>query len=257
MDRHGVRPGRADRRLRPARADLQAAHADAARPRAAARAAAAPGAAGAAGRRRQVAPGRRRRQGADPADRAVRRRARRAAPDRVPARLRHVDGPVPVLGLRRVAEQPDPAAGGVRHVRHEVGAERRAQPVHPGRLVGRVLRRQQRLGDPDRGRRARPAAPRRPRGRGALRAAGRPGRAAVLRPRRGRRAGAVARDGPAHAGLARAEGAGVADGPRVRRVAVHARRDRGGAGPGGRLPRVARRSPSTATGSPARGRACG
>ena len=77
-----LRPGRADRRLRPARAHLQAADADAARPRAAAGAAARPGASGAAGGRGQVAPGGRRRQGAHPADRALRRRRRRAAPDR-------------------------------------------------------------------------------------------------------------------------------------------------------------------------------
>ena len=55
--------------------------------------AAAPGAAGADRHRRQVAPGRRGRQAADPGDRAVRRRPRGAAPHRVPARLRHRDGP--------------------------------------------------------------------------------------------------------------------------------------------------------------------
>ena len=51
-------------------------------------------------------------------------------------------------GLRRLAEQPAAAARGVRHVRHEGGAQRRAQPVHPRRLVGRDVRRRQRLGDP-------------------------------------------------------------------------------------------------------------
>ena len=106
LDRARLRPGRAHRRVRPARADLQAAHAHAARQGPAARPAAGPAAARAARRRGQVAPRRRRRQGADPADRPLRRRPGRAAPDRVPARLRHVDGPLPVLGLRRVAEQP-------------------------------------------------------------------------------------------------------------------------------------------------------
>ena len=59
-----------------------------------------------ADRRRQVASRRRRRQGADPAGGAVRRPARGAPPHRVPARLRHVDGPAAVLGLRRLVEQP-------------------------------------------------------------------------------------------------------------------------------------------------------
>ena len=75
------------------------------------------------------------------------------APDRVPAGLRHGPGARPGAGLRRVAEQPAAAAGGVRHLGHEVGAERRAQPVDPGRLVGRVVRRRERLGHPVRGRR--------------------------------------------------------------------------------------------------------
>ena len=55
-----------------------------------------------------------------------------------------------VPGLRRLAEQPAAAAGGVRHLRHEGGAQRLPQPVHPGRLVGRVVRRRERLGHPDR-----------------------------------------------------------------------------------------------------------
>ena len=59
---------------------------------------------------------------------------------------------------------------------HEVGAQRRAQPVHPGRLVGRALRRRQRLGHPHRGRHRGPGPPRRPGGQRALRAAGHPGR---------------------------------------------------------------------------------
>ena len=43
--------------------------------------------------------------------------------------------------LRRVAEHPAPAAGGVRHERDEGGAQRGAQLLDPRRLVGRVLRR--------------------------------------------------------------------------------------------------------------------
>ncbi len=104
----------------------------------------------AADRRGQVASRRRRRQGADPAGGAVRRPARGAAPDRLPAGLRHVDGAAAVLGLRRLAEQPAAAAGSLRHLGDEERAERRPQPVHPRRLVGRVVRRRKRLGDPDR-----------------------------------------------------------------------------------------------------------
>ena len=49
--------------------------------------------------------------------------------------------------------------------RDEGGAQRRAQPVDPRRLVGRVVRRRQRLGHPDRRRGRRPRPARRPRGR--------------------------------------------------------------------------------------------
>ena len=153
LDRWGTRRERADDRVRPPGAVLQAAHADPARPGPADRADARPRAASAVHHRGQGPPGRRRRQAADPADGPVRRRPRGAAPHRVPARLRHGHGPRPGAGLRRVAEQPAAPAGGVRYFRHEVGAERRAQPVHPGRLVGRVVRRRRRLGDPVRGRR--------------------------------------------------------------------------------------------------------
>ncbi len=118
-------------------------------------AAAPPGPPGAAGDRRQVAPRRRRRQEAHPAARALRRRPRGAAPHRVPARLRHRHGPPALPGLRRLAQQPAPPARGLRHVGHEGSAQRRAQPVDPRRLVGRVVRRRERLGDPDGRRRGR------------------------------------------------------------------------------------------------------
>ena len=49
--------------------------------------------------------------------------ARTAAPDRLPARLRHGRGRLSVLGLRRLAEQPAAPARGLRHVGDEVGAE--------------------------------------------------------------------------------------------------------------------------------------
>ena len=88
---------------------------------------------------------------------------------------------------------------GLRHVRHEGRAERRPQPVDPRRLVGRVVRRRLRLGDPVRRRRRRPRPPRRPRGGRALR---------PDRERRSRRGSTTAtppasraldRDGPPHA----------------------------------------------------------
>ena len=102
--------------------------------------------AGAVRVRRQGPPGRRRGQGADPPDRRLRRRPRGPPPLRVPRGLRHRRRPRPVPGRRRVAEQPAAPAGGLRHVRHEGGAQRRAQLLDPRRLVGRVLRRRERLG---------------------------------------------------------------------------------------------------------------
>ena len=78
----------------------------------------------------------------------LRRRPGGAAPDRVPAELRHRHGAAALPGLRRVAEQPAASLRGVRHLRHEGRAQRRPEPVDPRRLVGRVVRRQQRLGDP-------------------------------------------------------------------------------------------------------------
>ena len=69
---------------------------------------------------------------------------------------------------------------------HEGGAERRPEPLDPRRLVGRVVRRRQRLGDPVGRRRRRPRPPRRHRGHRALRPDRERGRAAVLRRRRRR-----------------------------------------------------------------------
>ena len=60
-------------------------------------------------------------------------------------RLRHQPRPAPGAGRRRLAQQPAPSARGVRHQRAEGGAQRRPQPVDPRRLVGRGLRRAERL----------------------------------------------------------------------------------------------------------------
>ncbi len=222
LDRRRAGRERADHRVRPAGAVLQAAHADAERSRAAGPAAERPGPAGADHRGGQGAPGRRRRQGADPADGPVQRHPGRAAPDRVPARLRHGHGRQPGPGLRRVAEQPAAPAGGLRHLGHEGGPERRPQPLGPGRLVGRVVRRRQRLGYPVGRRRGRHQPPGRAGGPGPVRAARQVGGAAVLRPGRGRRPAGLGGADQAHAALARAQGAGRADGQAVRDRAVRA-----------------------------------
>ena len=148
LDRQRPRPRRADHRLRAPRADVQAAHADAARPGPPQEAAARPRAPDPAGHRRQGAPGRRDRQAADPGDGALRRRPGDPAPHRLPAQLRHRDGAAALPRLRRLAQQPAAPLRGLRHVGHEGRAQRRPQPLHPRRLVGRVVRRQQRLGDP-------------------------------------------------------------------------------------------------------------
>ena len=69
---------------------------------------------------------------------------------------------------------------------HEGRPQRRAQPLDPRRLVGRVVRRRQRLGDPLGRRRRRPRQARRPRGRRPLRPHRARGRSALLRRRRRR-----------------------------------------------------------------------
>ena len=96
-------------------------------------------------------------------------------------------GPAALPRLRRLAEQPAAPLRGVRHVGHEGRPQRWSQPVDPRRLVGRVVRRLQRLGDPVRRRRRRPRPPRRPRGDRALRPDREGRRAALLRRRPGRR----------------------------------------------------------------------
>ena len=191
LGRRRLRSGGADHRLRPTGAVVQAADADAVRPRAADPAAAAPGASDPARHRRQGASGRRRRQGARAADRALRRRRGRSPPHGLPARLRHRHGPLPLRRVRRLAEQPAAPAGGLRHQRHEVGAERRAEPVDPRRLVGRDVRRPERLGDPHRRRRHRSGPPRQPRSRSALRPHRAQRGAALLRAADARRAGSA------------------------------------------------------------------
>ena len=59
--------------------------------------------------------------------------------------LRHQRGPLPGAGRGCVAEQSAAAAGGLGHQRAEGGAQRRAESFRAGRLVGRGLRRAERL----------------------------------------------------------------------------------------------------------------
>ncbi len=59
--------------------------------------------------------------------------------------LRHQRRPVSRAGRRRVAQHAATPPRSVRHERSESRAERRAQPVDPGRMVGRGLRRPQRF----------------------------------------------------------------------------------------------------------------
>ena len=178
--RRAARPRGADDRVRAPRSDLQAPDPDAARPGAAARPADRPGTPGAAGHRRQVASGRRRGQAPHPEARRVLAGAGCAPAHRLPAELRHRHGAAALPRHRHLAEQPAAAARGVRHVGHEGGAERVAEPVDPRRLVGGVLRRPQRLGDPVGRQRGGCRRARRPRGGLDVRPDRAPDRAAVL-----------------------------------------------------------------------------
>ena len=142
------RPRAPDDRLRAPLRHLQARRARLHRPRAPARAA------GAARRRRQGAPAGQPRQGRDAADRRARARALR--PHRLPRGLRHRARADDHPRLRRLAEQPDPPARGVRHLGHEGRRQRRPQPLGARRLVAGGLRPRGRLGDRRRLRRGRP-----------------------------------------------------------------------------------------------------
>ena len=149
LGRRGARPAGAHARLRAARADLQAAHAAAARARAA-------DAASCTSTERPVqllVAGK-----AHPHDGDGKRLieefgafatgARRAPPRDHARRLRHGARARARRGRRRLAQHAAAPARGLRHERHEGRAQRRAQPLDPRRLVGRVLRPGLRLGDP-------------------------------------------------------------------------------------------------------------
>ena len=95
----------------------------------------------------QGPPGRPTRPAGHPGDLPALALAAAAWPRVHPRGLRHAGRPVPRPGRRRLAQQPAPAARGVRHLGHEGGPERRPEHQRPRRLVGRGLRRRQRLGD--------------------------------------------------------------------------------------------------------------
>ena len=84
-------------------------------------------------------PARRRRQGADPADRQAGAAERVPPPAGLSGRLRHGGGPLPGAGVGRLAEYAAAATRSQRHQRHEGARQRRAEPEHAGRLVGRSL----------------------------------------------------------------------------------------------------------------------
>ena len=188
--RRRARPGRADDRLRPPLRHLQAGDAAAV----AARAAAARCCSTTDRPVQFVFAGK-----AHPADEPgkemireielLRPRARRAPPLRVPPGLRHRGRPDDVPRLRRVAEQPAPPAGGVRHERDEGGAQRRAQLLILDGWWDECYDGDERLGDRVGRRRPGRRAPRRSARRPACSTCSRTrDRAAVLRPQRRRRA---------------------------------------------------------------------
>ena len=95
--------------------------------------------------RRQGPSGRRAGQAVDPADRQPAARSPLRRPHRLRRGLRHQRLPAPDPGRRRVAEQSPPPAGSLGHQRPEGGAQRGVEPLDSRRLVGRGLRRHQRL----------------------------------------------------------------------------------------------------------------
>ena len=121
----------------------------------------------------------------------------------VPRRLRPGHRGVARARLRRVAERAAPAARGERHQRHEVGDQRGPPAERARRLVGRGLRRRQRLGDLRRGRRQSSGPGQARRGQAAS-PSRRGGATDVLRARRARVAGGLDRPDPGVAEDARA-----------------------------------------------------
>ena len=119
-DRGGVaapRPVRPHDLVRPPLRDLQARDPDLPRPRAPRAPRGGPEPSRAASLRGKGPPQGRARQGVPAARRRVRGPSRVSRPRRSPRRLRHAARAPSRLGLRRLAEQPDPAERGLGHVR--------------------------------------------------------------------------------------------------------------------------------------------
>ncbi len=94
---------------------------------------------------RQGPPGRRSRQADHSADREPAARSAVRRPDRVHRGLRHQRLPAHDPGRGCVAEQSPPPAGSLGHERPEGRLERSPEPLDSRRLVGRSVRRHQRL----------------------------------------------------------------------------------------------------------------
>ncbi len=167
--------------------------------------------------RRQGASGRRPRQGDDQGDRPGLPLPGTADADGLHRGLRHGGSPHALPGRRRVAEHAPPSPRGLRHERHESGAERGAELLDPGRLARRALRRGERLGHQlERGPRGPGPAGRR-RGITAVRPAREPDRPALLRPAdAGADPASMDHAGQGIAGLVGPAGLGVAHGARLR-----------------------------------------
>ena len=96
--------------------------------------------------RRQGPSGRRPRQGDDPPDRGASPATRGPAPVRVPRRLRHRRRPGHVPRVRRLVEHPRRPQEACGTSGMKAALNGAAQLLDPRRLVGRVLRRRERLG---------------------------------------------------------------------------------------------------------------
>ncbi len=142
-----ARSARAHDRLRAPLRHLQARVPDHVRPRPAARDRRRSRSPGAVHLRGQGAPRRPRGAGGDPAAVRCSRTGEFTRAAGLPRGLRHRGRPRARAGLRRLAQHAAAPPGGERHLRPEGAGQRRRQPQHPRRLVGRGLPRRQRLGD--------------------------------------------------------------------------------------------------------------
>ena len=168
-----------------------------------------------------VSSGRRRRQGAHPADRPVRR----------PPEVRHRIAFLPDYDMsmaRLLYWGCDVWLNNPLRPLEACGTSGMKSALNGGlnlpfaTVGGRVVRRRERLGDPDRGGDQR-GTPRRPEAENST-SCWPPRWRRSSRPRRGRRSGAMGGDGPAHRAVAGPEGFGLPDGPGTTRSGTTPRR---------------------------------